>query len=220
MPLRYIRRLPSGQLLGLWELGEPFEFFLARMPASYHHDESASAYRMGAQALPVRRQAFYASRYLLAHLAAQAGMAIGGLYKKKDRIPRIIGTHTPYVSLSHTAHYVAAVLHPHQSVGIDVEAVSGTAMRLLGRFLQKEEAQVACQSHACATLYWSAKETAYKALKQPALSLKNDLCVRPCAQLGHLAIHHPLAPHPLWIRYLFYRQNVLTYSIPDGAERP
>jgi phosphopantetheinyl transferase len=131
--------------------------------------EAARAIRMG----PRRRRGFTASRVALKRLARQLDLV------KKGRPDRAIETLGPdgarpclaesgiYCSISHSARLVVAVAH-RTPIGVDLETVSGKAIRTKHLFMSpREEDLISLSSlspERAATRAWTIKEAAAKAL--------------------------------------------------------
>ena len=131
--------------------------------------EAAKAATMG----PRRRKGFTAARVALKRLARQLDLV------EKNRPDRTIETLGPddvrpclaeggiYCSVSHRARLVVAVAH-RRPIGVDLETVSGKAMRTRHLFMSpREEALVSLSGlgpERAATRVWTIKEAAVKAL--------------------------------------------------------
>jgi phosphopantetheinyl transferase len=136
--------------------------------------EAARAMRMG----PRRRKGFTAARVALKRLARQLDLV------KENRPDQAIETLGPddvrpclaesgiYCSVSHSSRLVAAVAHRHP-IGVDIEMVSGKAVRTWPLFmLPKERKLISLSSlgpERTATRAWTTKEAAAKALGLPLL---------------------------------------------------
>ncbi len=70
-------------------------------------------------------------------------------------------------SITHTDRFAAAIVSTINSVGIDMEIISGKALKVAPRFLHPEEMSLLAEvdndmRNSRATLLWSVKETVYK----------------------------------------------------------
>ncbi|MBI4767460.1 MAG: 4'-phosphopantetheinyl transferase superfamily protein [Deltaproteobacteria bacterium] len=125
--------------------------------------------RMGRQ----RRKSFKAARVALKILSRRLG-----LIKKEvpdyaietlgpDNLKPCLAESGLYCSVSHSSRFVVAVAHRHP-VGVDIEGVSDRIQRIQHIFLSPGESQMISQSgldfQVAATLVWSIKEAAAKAL--------------------------------------------------------
>jgi len=131
--------------------------------------ETVRAQRMG----PRRQRGFTAARVALKGLARQLGLV------EENRPDRTIETLGPdevrpclaesplYCSVSHSARFVVAVAHRHP-IGVDLEAVSGKAIRAWHLFMLPGEQNLISHSglnpERTATRVWTIKEAAAKAL--------------------------------------------------------
>ncbi|MGC1403259.1 MAG: 4'-phosphopantetheinyl transferase superfamily protein [Thermodesulfobacteriota bacterium] len=123
--------------------------------------------------VPRRRKSFMAARVALKRLARQLGLV------EKTQSDRTIETFGPddqrpclaesglYCSVSHDSRMVVAVAHNHP-IGVDLEVISNKALRVLNSFWVGREKDLILASpfgpERAATLAWTAKEAAAKAL--------------------------------------------------------
>ena len=89
--------------------------------------------------------------------------------------PFLIGS-TQHISISHTRKYVLLAL-AQEPFGVDIEVWGSRALRLQQKFLSPDEACLLHSKEAdeIAVRLWSAKESCYKYLDIPGLSLKNNI---------------------------------------------
>jgi phosphopantetheinyl transferase len=89
----------------------------------------------------------------------------------------------PYnISLSHTKGFIAFVAHPKPyPAGIDIEYKGERVLRVRERFLTPQENAAIDESHAAEhlLLYWCAKETLYKLLRDSGIDFRHALQVMP-----------------------------------------
>jgi phosphopantetheinyl transferase len=123
--------------------------------------------------LPRRRKSFTASRISLKNLCRQLGLV------EETRPDQTIETLGPddqkpclaesglFCSVSHSSRFVVAVAHNHP-VGVDIEGISNKILKIQRLFLSQAERQLLSRSgldfEPTATLVWSIKEAAAKAL--------------------------------------------------------
>ena len=99
---------------------------------------------------------------------------------RENRAPYLeTGTHN--ISITHTGHHAAIMLHPTQKVGIDIERIGDKVGRVRSRFLSAEEL-----SHLDAenekvhlTILWAAKEALYKVLGEEQVDFAKHLQTEP-----------------------------------------
>lgn len=83
-------------------------------------------------------------------------------------------------SFSHCSGFGAAAISRIHSIGIDVEKVSERVLKLLPRFLNERERKfiqdLSLEDRVrISTLFWSIKESAFKALGRPGVDFKGDI---------------------------------------------
>lgn len=88
-----------------------------------------------------------------------------------------------FLSISHTADYVAVALHKKCNVGVDVEVIGAKVHRSYKRFMGADE--IASLDHSNETvamlLHWSAKESFYKIVGSRGGSYAANFSVSPFA---------------------------------------
>lgn len=92
------------------------------------------------------------------------------------------------ISISHTASFLAITLAPYP-IGIDIERLRPEALRLCPRFLHKDEQDMVLSSPnplETATLFWSAKEAAFKYARHSGLAFDEDIRLQPFLTDPHL----------------------------------
>lgn len=184
MPLHSIQLLPSGAYLGLWQLREAPAALWRLLP-------DPAAYRpLVPQTADATRQAqWLAGRVLMHHLLEPAAAAAeleasAPVWLTNDAAgkPQLAGWPAAAVSLSHSGQWVAALLAPTGTAGVDIELVRDKARRLAGRFLSGAELAAAEQPGTDFTIFsllWSAKETLYKLAGQRGLIFREDILTEP-----------------------------------------
>jgi len=186
MPLHSLQRLSPTAVLGLWHLTETAAELWPTLPRG-------EAYRAlsPATADATRQAQWLAGRALVHRLLADPGVATAAA--PADLVLQNDDTGRPWlagaagslvVSLSHSGHWVAAVLARGGRAGVDVEIVRDKAQRLAGKFLNPTEwdRSRALTQHLPATaasthytLLWSAKETLYKLAAQRGILFRQQL---------------------------------------------
>jgi len=98
-----------------------------------------------------------------------------------DGAPYLVGS-ALNISISHTKGYAAVILSEASMPGIDIEYPSERAWRLSKRFLGSEELEIIRESlswkETLSTLFWCAKETAFKILRLRGVDFINHLHIR------------------------------------------
>lgn len=127
--------------------------------------------------------------------------------------PFLIGS-TQHISISHTRQYVLLAL-AQGPFGVDIEVWGSRALRLQQKFLSPDEASLlhSIEADKTAVRLWSAKESCYKYLDIPGLSLKNDIFLAQYdAQLeAHITSINNAVP----IYYQDFPSFVLTWTSPE-----
>ncbi len=103
------------------------------------------------------------------------------LFHRTDGSPY---THHGYISVSHTAQYVAVAFSPCYRVGVDVEMIGVKAPRAAKRFLQPGvlEALPDDAYDEAAHICWAAKEVAYKLFPADAADFSQAITLSPVVQ--------------------------------------
>ena len=166
----------------------------------FTHRERLRLERMG----PRRRKSFMAARVALKRLARQLGLV------EKTQPDRTIETLGPddqrpclaesglYCSVSHDSRMVVAVAHNHP-IGVDLEVISNKALRVLNPFWVGGEKDLISLSplgpERAATLAWTAKEAAAKALGLNLVQALREIeMVRVGAEEGQISYQGKIYP--------------------------
>lgn len=127
-----------------------------------------------------------------------------------------------HISISHTKGYVAVVLHPTCEVGIDIEQYGVTVYKVREKFLQSDElAEADTDSIYQLLLYWSAKETVYKALGMEEVELKRHIRIFPFAleesggEFNAIELKSGTRKE-FPIKYILHKEFVLTYTVSNS----
>lgn len=80
-------------------------------------------------------------------------------------------------SLSHSFPYVAAIIHPSTSVGIDIQTLREKIVNIKHKFLHPSEIKNFTLSTEILTLIWCAKEALYKMININGLEFKSDFLI-------------------------------------------
>jgi phosphopantetheinyl transferase len=159
---------------------------------------------------PRRRKSFMAARVALKSLARQLGL-VGKT--QPDRTIETLGPDNQrpclaesglYCSVSHDSRMVVAVAHNHP-IGVDLEVISHKALRVLNSFWVGREKDLIFLSplspERAATLAWTAKEAAAKALGLNLVQALREIeMVRVDEEEGQISYHEMTYPvrHAEW----------------------
>ena len=174
MPVFFQHQEPNTPLI-LWDALEDESFFREVLPSTVLDSMPTHA---------EKRKQYLSGRFLLQQLDPifpyeQLRVATGGRPYLADSSAQF--------SISHAGTYIAAILHPCNKVGVDVEQITDRAHRIREKFLAPVEEEILKSflfspneedvSHAY-TLAWSVKETAFKALHQSGVDFIRDLPIQ------------------------------------------
>lgn len=136
---------------------------------------------------PLKRLEYLAGRVLIKTLLKEWGISFQGLTKDAFGKPFLEGSEIK-VSLSHSYPYVAAILHLHKNVGIDLEQPKSKLLRIGPRVLATDELTDAGDNVIKHCIYWCAKETLIKIHGKKDLVFSENLLIKPfpLAPSGHL----------------------------------
>ena len=131
-----------------------------------------------ALANPLKRLEFLAGRALIKSLLLRWNLYYQGLKKDPFGKPFLLGSDI-HISLSHSYPYVAAILHRHKNVGIDLEQPKSKLLRIASRILAAKELQDAGEDVVKHCVYWCAKETLIKIYGKKDLIFSKNLLIDP-----------------------------------------
>lgn len=183
MPLLFTKHPAEGATLGLWQIAEPESFFRENVPLAPAELAELAPYQ------GMRRLEWLAVRWLL-HLLSGRDMR---LPLAKDAFSKpFFPTETGLTcSLSHSHGLVGALLWASPlpggrgaGVGCDIQILVEKMPRLAPRFLRAEEADFVknhppADQFALQHVFWTAKESLYKAYGLKALDFRKHLRVEP-----------------------------------------
>ena len=123
-----------------------------------------------------------------------------------------------YCSFSHTQHYAVAVVG-QQSIGVDIEVHRPKIERIAKKFVHKEEEVHLLKTNPIAwlTRLWTAKEAIYKAMRQPGISLAEEIVVAPFTlseKEGTATVFIQGESHKLHLQFFTFDQHQLTIAQP------
>jgi 4'-phosphopantetheinyl transferase len=127
---------------------------------------------------PKKRLEFQAVRVLLKHLLHQWHLPFFGTWKNEFGKPFLNG-HDVHISLSHSYPYVAAIIHKHRFVGIDLEQPKPKLLNVARRIMHESELKDAGEDMIKHCIYWSAKETLIKVHGKKDLTFAENLIIDP-----------------------------------------
>lgn len=170
MPLVHSENMTEECHLMVWRLSETEEELRIGLPSPIDEIELSSISH------PQKKREWMAGRLLLSHLVNESGHRFRGIRKDEHGKPFLIDC-SCYISLTHTAEYVGAVLHTHQPIGIDMERKHDKLVRTAARYLNERERAHAGEELSCLCIYWCAKEALYKLNGRKKVSFREDIAL-------------------------------------------
>ena len=113
---------------------------------------------------------------LLEYAASSLGLSMSQL--DRDDYGKPYFAHTPWeFSITHTRDFLAAVFHPTDPVGIDLERPQPKIQKVLPRICTTQELDWAGNDPVKQCFLWSAKEAMYKLYGKRSVHFKDNLSV-------------------------------------------
>lgn len=168
MPVDRIYTSPDA-IWGYWRILEDEKSLQAEVP----HEMPADALTN-----PLKRLEFLAVRSLIKALLQRWDFSFRGLKKDPYGKPFLIDS-VFQISLSHSYPYVAAIIHRHKNVGIDLEQPKDKLLRIAPRILADEELTDAGENVTKHCIYWCAKEALTKIYGKKDLVFAKNLLIKP-----------------------------------------
>lgn len=159
--------------LAVWQITESHDELQAILPSEILTDaELASIHH------PQKQIEFFCSRLTIKFLANFLGIKYFGIKKDEFGKPYLVCS-TWQMSITHTSNYVAAVMHPTNPLGMDMEKPSEKIRRIAHKFLSESEIIAANNDLEKLCIYWSAKESLYKLYGKRKVIFNENLHVFP-----------------------------------------
>jgi 4'-phosphopantetheinyl transferase len=167
MPLIYNQRTASGAVVGVWQIAESAAELMLLLPL----DDDQLAL-LNSFSRETRKCEWLASRLVLMGIMGQ-NVKLGYRHNGAPFLENAQG----FISLSHTKGFAAAIYHPSQPVGIDIEYPSDRVLKVTDRFLSADEQAFIPVSEATVyqTVCWCAKEAMYKWWGRSNVTFNTDL---------------------------------------------
>lgn len=175
MPLLFSRHLYPSNTFAVWQIAEPESKFQTDLPLM--QEEIADVVQLKG----LRRAEWWASRWLLHHLTGAAQRL--PLAKTAFSKPFFLDRPDLYCSLSHS-HGIIGALLSDQNCGCDIQLFAEKMRKIAPKFLHTEEAEWISQFNSVVQmdlmhLYWTMKESLYKAYSLKALDFKEHIRIAP-----------------------------------------
>ena len=150
MPLINIKRYTNGHSVGLYHIDETLSHLLGAINLSEEEQDLLNKYTHRE-----KKMEWCAARILISKLLNEAGLEYKGMFKDENGKP-VLRDNAAEISISHSYPYVAAIMHPTEPVGIDLEQPKKKLTRLAPRFLNSAELEVADYDREKMCILWCA----------------------------------------------------------------
>ena len=167
---------PEDALIGVWKMEESRDELLQLLPSIFRAEATEYIATIRAEQ---RVLEWLATRITLYYLLGEEKKIL----KKANGQP-YLSDNSYHISISHTKKYVAVILHPTLSAGIDIETISERIKRIAHRFISDEEYIDASQEVVHQLLHWSAKESLFKVMNEAEVDFKQHLYIEPFTPLS------------------------------------
>lgn len=216
MPLYHLHQSP---VIGIWKIAETWQAMLEMFQNKTLYAEEALKMKSDK-----RKCEWLAIRLLLKHLTGTE-MIVG---YRDNGSPFLINSRY-HISISHTKDYAALILSENPDPGIDIERQSERAWKLREKFMNEKELkqfallfakappdkEIIARQATLATIYWCAKETAYKALQSKEVDFIEHLHIAPftASDKGIICLKETKTPIQMsyHMHYHLFDDFVLTY---------
>ncbi len=173
MPLILQKAIDESCHLMVWEVKESADFFKDKLGELNWNNAEYNTISH-----PSKQNEWLASRFLAKFLAESLNLSYRGLIKDAYNKPYFQDL-DHHLSLSHTVSHVAAAIHLHQPIGIDLEKITERLHIIKHKFLTDAERENANDNLEKLCIYWSAKESLYKLYGKRGVHFQNELLVTP-----------------------------------------
>ncbi|MFN3488088.1 MAG: 4'-phosphopantetheinyl transferase family protein [Emticicia sp.] len=173
MPVILEKKYENNISLAVWQITESHDELQAMLPSEILTDAELASISH-----PQKQVEFFCSRLVIRHLATSLGIKYLGIKKDEHGKPYLAGSNWQ-MSITHTSNYVAAVMHPSEALGMDMEKPSEKMQRIAHKFLSETERTEAENNIEKLCIYWSAKESLYKLYGKRKVIFNENLYVFP-----------------------------------------
>jgi 4'-phosphopantetheinyl transferase len=136
-------------IVGIWKIEEDELYFTTQLGIHFNHIHH-----------PKRRLETLAGRFLLTQL--QDNFPIHHIVYSISGKPVLETNNNLHFSISHSFPYVAAMIHPSRSVGIDIQSWKPSIMHIKSKFLSETELKFIDDNIYNIHKVWCVKEAVYK----------------------------------------------------------
>jgi len=172
MPLIFNKSIISDGYFLIWSLEETIEELEKLLP------EATDCSELETISHPQKIREWLAGRHVLFLLCRMSDLPYAGIRKDADGKPHLVGS-AVQISLSHSRHYIAAVLCRTGAVGLDIERPNPKMARIASKFLTAAEQAAAGDDARVLCVYWCAKEAVFKLNGKKGLSFREHIFIAP-----------------------------------------
>lgn len=167
MAFYYYRELPNGGALAILRVAEPVQFFLDN-----YSFNPALLKRVNTLKSVSRQLEVLATNTLLQQLLPSGTSIEYNSYGA----PHLVGSKFN-IAISHSAPFVALLIHPKATVGVDIESLHRNFSVVERRALSQYERECIDTSlkELHLAIYWGAKETLFKSFKMRNAQFSTDI---------------------------------------------
>lgn len=173
MPVIIEKQYSNYSHLAVWQITESHDELQALLPSEILTDAELAGISH-----PQKQIEFFCSRLTIRYLAHKLGIKYLGIKKDENGKPYLVGSEWQF-SLTHTAGYIAVVMHESQPLGIDMEQPSEKLLRIAHKYLSESERIDANSDLDKLCIYWSAKEALYKLYGKRKVIFIDNLLITP-----------------------------------------
>ena len=173
MPIIIEKQYSNQSYVAVWHITESHDELQAMLPSAILTDAELADIRHSQKQIE-----FFCSRLTIKYLADKLGIGYLGIKKDEYGKPYLVGSNWHF-SLTHTAEYIAVVMHPSRPLGVDMEQPSEKLLRIAHKFLSETERNDADSDSDKLCIYWSAKEALYKLYGKRKVIFIDNLLIFP-----------------------------------------
>ncbi len=167
MPLFLSNKVNDHCILAVWKAEESEHFFFKGLP---DQDKKNSISH------PTKRLESIAGRFLVQQLVENLNLEYQGIYKDEHGKPHLIGD-AAQISITHAFPFIGATVNTKYPTGIDLESPKQKILGIQHKFLTSEEQAFCNNDVEQITLFWAAKEAAFKYHGRKTVSLKENISI-------------------------------------------
>ena len=167
MPIIEDLNLSSNTRLIVWEISEN----LVDLRSEVLLDKD-SAKLLADRKSEIHKKQFLAIRNILKEIS------VHNQNLKYDEFGRPFLTDDKNISITHSGNYAALIISD-QKVGIDIEVVGDSILKITNKFLETELIYPQVLEKEAALIYWNIKESIFKLVKNSGVDFKKNIIVLP-----------------------------------------